>query len=419
MSVKGFNSKEDGVGAIFEDIYIIGGKRTPFGKMKGSLSTISPTDLAILTSKAVLAESKVDPATIDQTISANIANESADCFFLPRHVALYSGAPETSPALMSQRICGSGIEVIAQAAEQIGMGKGNLILATGSETMSRIPLVSFDARMGFDLGRPNYQDMLWEALNDTAAVPMGATADNLAKEYQLTRNEVDEFAKTSQDRYFAAEKEGFFEDEIISIQPKGILECEGLKPRKYKANSREVISKDEHARQTTLEKLSQLPNIFSKEGPTSPGNASGIVDGACSVLVASKNYVETHNIKPMGKILSVCSVGVPPHIMGIGPVPAIKSALKECNLNVSDIDYFEINEAFGAQCLAVARALELDQEKLNVHGGAIAIGHPLGTTGLRLVTTLLNTLKKNDKRLGVAAACIGGGQGIAMVVERC
>ncbi len=419
MSVKGFNSRETGVGAVFEDTYIIKGKRSPFGKMKGSLATINPTDLAILTARAVIAEAGIDAKTIDQTIAANIANESADAFFLPRHIALYSGAPETSPALLSQRICGSGLEVIGQAAEQIGMGKGNLVLASGTEVMSRMPLVSFDARMGFDLGRPNYKDMLWEALDDTAAVPMGQTADNLAREYKLSREKVDKFAKRSQDRYFAANEAGFFKDEILPIEAKGVIETEGLKPRKYRLNAKETVSQDEHPRQATLDKLAKLPNVFSKEGPTSPGNASGIVDGACSVLIASKEYIETHGIKPLAKIRCFSSVGVRPDIMGIGPVPAIKSALSALNLSINDVDHFEINEAFSAQCLAVSEALELNEDKLNVHGGAISIGHPLATTGLRLVTTLLNTLHKNDKSFGVASACIGGGQGIAMVVERC
>lgn len=419
MSVKGFQTKDKAIGAVFEDIYIIDGKRTPFGKLKGPLATLNPTDLAILSSKALMKSSGIDPKLIDQTIAANIANESADAFFLPRHIALYTGAPEASTAVLLQRICGSGIEVIGQAAEQIGLGKGELILAVGTEVMSRMPLVSFEARMGFDLGKPVYKDMLWEALDDTAAVPMGKTADNLAKKYNLNRAEVDAFAMRSQERYAAALASKFYDDEIITIEPKGSIESEGLKSRAYKLNSKTAINADEHPRLTSMDQLAKLPFVFSSEGPTSPGTASGIVDGACSLLVASKSFIDRHGIKPLGKIRSYSSVGVDPSIMGIGPVPSIKSALDALNLSVKDVDLFEINEAFAAQCLAVSRALELDETKLNIHGGAVALGHPLAATGLRLVLTCLRSLKKMDKKIGVASACIGGGQGIAMVVERC
>lgn len=419
MSVKGFQSKEKAVGAVFEDIYIIDGKRTPFGKIKGSLASMSPTDLGILTTQAVLKSTGINPDLIDQTFGANIGAESSDAGYFPRHVALYSGAPESSPALLVQRLCGSGIEAIGLAAEQIGLGKGNLILAVGAETMSRMPVVSFDARMGFDLGKPNYQDMLWEALDDTAACPMGKTADNLAAKCNVNRAEVDAFAMRSQERYAAALKENFFDGEIISIEPKGSIERAGLKPRKYKLNSKVAVNADEHPRQTSIDQLTKLPNIFSAEGPTSPGTASGIVDGACSILVASKSFIDQHGIKPIGKIRSYASVGVDPSIMGIGPVPAIRAALEAVNLNIKDVDLFEINEAFGAQCVSVSKTLELDESKLNIHGGAIALGHPLAATGLRLVLTCLRSLKKTDKKIGVASACIGGGQGIAMVIERC
>ena len=419
MKIKGFHSKDSGMGALFEDIYIIDGLRSPFGKLKGSLSSINPTDLGILTSQGLFKKSGIDPKEVDQVICTNIGQESCDSFFLPRHIGLYSGVPVNTPALMVQRICGSGIEVIANAAEQIALNKANVVLGVGTEVMSRMPLVSFDARNGFDLGRPKYFDMLWEALNDTAAVPMGMTADNLAKEYNLTRAEVDNFAKRSQDYYLESQKSGYFQEEIISISKKGIIEVPNLKPRKYKLNSKIDFTLDENPRETTIEKLGSLPFVFSKDGPTTAGNASGIVDGACSTLIASKDFVEAHGLTPLGKIRGFSTVGVDPHIMGIGPVPAIESVLSEMKMNVNDIDLFEVNEAFSAQCLAVAKSLGIPHEKLNVHGGSIAIGHPLAATGLRLVTTCLRSLKRENKTLGVASACIGGGQGIAMVVERC
>jgi len=418
-SVQGFQDKQAGSGALFEDIYLLEGKRTPFGKYVGSLSTVSPTDLGILASRAALEAAGVPAGDIDQTIVANIGQASGDSFFLPRHIALYSGAPIASTALLTQRICGSGVELLGQAAEQIALGKGNLVLGCGTDVMSRFPLVSYSARQGFPLGRPEFVDLLWEALNDTAAVPMGCTADNLAREYALTREEVDAFALRSQQRYAAAQAAGFFGGEVISVAAKGVLEMEGFKPRKYRCNSRDGLSADEHPRQTNMDELAKLPYVFSKEGPTTAGSASGIVDGAAALLVASGDYVRAHGLKPLGKIRGFAASGVQPDIMGIGPVPSIRLLLAQLGMSLKDIDRFEINEAFSAQCLAVARALELDQDKLNVNGGAIAIGHPLGATGVRLTLTCLQTLQRDNKQLGIASACIGGGQGIAMLVEAC
>ncbi len=419
VSVKGFCDQQVGSGALFDDIFLIEGKRTPFGKYTGGLSTLSPTDLGILASRAAVEASGVPADDIEQTIVANIGQASADSFFLPRHIALYSGAPLQSTALMTQRICGSGVELLGQAAEQIALGKANLVLGCGTDAMSRFPLASYSARQGFPLGRPEFIDLLWEALNDTAAVPMGCTADNLAREYSLSREDVDAFALRSQERCANAREAGFFDQEIVSVAAKGMLEVDGLKPRKYRCNNRDGVSADEHPRQTSMDELAKLPFVFSKEGPTTAGSASGIVDGAAAMLVASGAYVRANGLKPLGKILGFASTGVRPDIMGIGPVPAIRMLLAQAGLSLADIDRFEINEAFSAQCLAVARALELDQDKLNVNGGAIAIGHPLGATGVRLVLTCLKTLQRDKKQLGIASACIGGGQGIAMVLEAC
>jgi len=416
--VRGFRTKEGDVGSIFNDIYVVDGRRTPFGKYTGTLSTVSPTDLGIAASRAVLKAAGVKPTDVDQTYVANIGQASADSFFLPRHVALYSGVRQETPALLVQRICGSGIELIGGAAEQIGLGKSDLVLGCGTETMSRFPLVSFGARQGFQLGKPDYVDMLWAALDDTAAVPMGATADNLAKECQLKRDEVDSFAKRSQERYFAAAERGVYADEICAME-NGVFEAEGLKARKVRLSGADRLDRDENPRQTTMEKLGKLPFVFSKEGPTTAGSASGIVDGAASVLIASQSYVTNNKIKPLGKVIGMASVGVRPDIMGIGPVPAIRGLLGQIGLKISEIDLFEINEAFGAQCLAVARTLGVDEALLNVNGGAIAIGHPLAASGTRLVMTCLKELRRRGKKYGVASACIGGGQGIAMVVEAC
>ena len=396
---------------------VVEGQRTPFGKFTGTLATVSPTDLGIMASRAVIKKSGLDAKDIDQVIVSNIGQASADSFFLPRHIGLYAGAPIEAPASLVQRICGSGVEVIGQAAEQIALGKSDLVLGCGTDTMSRFPLVSYSARQGFQLGRPEFLDLLWEALNDTAAVPMGMTADNVAKKYSLTREEVDAFAVRSQERYAAAKAKGFFADEIAEVEG-GVIETEGFKPRKVRLGNRaKNLTEDEHPRTTNMENMAKLPFVFSKEGPTTAGSASGIVDGACAVLIASEDYAKSKGVTPLGKVLGVSVSGLDPNVMGLGPVPAIKSLLQQMNLKLDQIDLFEINEAFGAQCLGVARALELDEEKLNVNVGAIDIGHPLGATGQRLVTTLLKSLKARGGKLGVASACIGGGQGIAMVVE--
>jgi len=418
-SVKGFQDQQAGSGALFEDVYLIDGRRTPFGKYTGSLSTVSPTDLGILASRAAIDASGVPAGDIDQTIVANIGQASADCFFLPRHISLYSGAPLQSTALLTQRICGSGMELLGQAAEQIALGKADLVLGCGTDVMSRFPLVSYSARQGFPLGRPEFVDLLWEALDDTAAVPMGCTADNLAREYSLSREEVDAFAMRSQERYAAAQESGFFEGEIAPIAPKGVLEMGEFKPRKFRLNNRVPVSADEHPRRTNMEQLAKLPFVFSKEGPTTAGSASGIVDGAAAMMVASGDYVRAHGLKPLGKIRGFAACGVRPDIMGIGPAPAIRLLLDQLGMSLEDIDRFEINEAFSAQCLAVARELKLDEEKLNINGGAIAIGHPLGATGVRLTLTCLKTLQRDGKQFGIASACIGGGQGIALAVEVC
>jgi acetyl-CoA C-acetyltransferase len=418
-TLNGFRSNGGGSGTLFEDVYFVEGKRTPFGKYTGGLSTVSPTDLGIFASRAAIEKAQVPASEIDQTIVANIGQASADCFFLPRHIGLYSGVPLAKPALLVQRICGSGIEVLGQAAEQIAMGKADLILGCGTDTMSRFPLASYTARQGFNLGQPGFVDLLWEALDDTAAIPMGQTADNLANKYNLSREEVDVFAAQSQQRYADALKSGFYEEEIAGFeQSAGVFEAESLKPRKYRLKGRDGVLHDEHPRQSTMEQMAKLQPVFTTEGPTTAGSASGIVDGASSAIIGSGDYIRAHGLKPIGKIRAFMSVGVEPDIMGIGPAPAIRLLLAQLNLTLDDIDRFEINEAFGAQCLAVAKELNLDQEKLNVNGGAIAIGHPLAATGIRLALTCLKTLHRDDKNLGVASACIGGGQGIAMLLER-
>jgi acetyl-CoA C-acetyltransferase len=417
MAVTGFRN-QNGIGALFDDVYLLDGRRTPFGKFCGALSTVSPTDLGIHAARAAITAAGVEAAAIDQSIVSNIGQASADAFFLPRHVGLYAGAPQAAPALLVQRICGSGLEVLAQAGEQIALGKAQLLLAVGTDTMSRFPLVSYSARQGFALGRPEFTDLLWEALDDTAAVPMGRTADNLAERYRLSRAEVDAFALESQRRCAAARAAGFFEGELAALPGQGSFEIAGLKPRRFRCKDKAGLAADEHPRETTPEQLGRLPPVFSEQGPTTAGSASGIVDGAAALLVASGDFVRAHGLSPVAKLRGHCSVGVEPACMGIGPAPAIRGLLGEAGLGIADIDRFEINEAFAAQCLAVARELDIAHERLNVNGGAIAIGHPLGATGQRLALTLQRSLRRDDGGFGIASACVGGGQGVALLLER-
>lgn len=414
---KGFHGRGNGVGATFGGVCVVEGRRTPFGKLSGALATVSPTDLGIVSSRAAIEASGIAATEIDQTIVACIGQASADAFFLPRHIGLYSGAPLTSPALLVQRICGSGIELISEAAEQIALGKADVVLGCGTETMSRFPLASFGMRQGFALGRPDFVDLLWDALNDTAAVPMGCTADNLAKHYNISRAETDAFALQSQERYATALEKGVPRERTIKMMRSGVLERPGLTPRQYRLNNVGELADDEPPRRTSFEKLTTLRPVFTPDGPTTAGNACAIADGSSSVVLASEEYVRANGLKSLGRVLGVASIGVEPAMMGIGPVQAIRTVLGALKMSLNDIDLFEINEAFSAQCLAVAKELRLDPDKLNVNGGAIAIGHPLAATGVRLTLDCLGTLRREKKRLGVVAACIGGGQGIALVVE--
>lgn len=416
--MKGFHHKEKGTGMLFDDVYLVNGSRTPFGGFCGSLARISPTDLGIFSSRAAIRKAGIDPQFLDQAIIANIGQASRDAYFLPRHIALYSGLPVGVPALMVQRICASGLETIITAGEQILLGKARSALCTGTENMSLAPTVSFGNRTGYPLGKINFMDMLWEALDDTAAgYPMGMTAENLAEKYGISRDEVDAFALTSQDRALAAIKKGFFKEEITPVVS-DVLQVDGLKPRKVKLPKKlEKVENDENVRSTSLEKLAKLPPAFKKDGVQTPGNSSGIVDGAASVVVGSGDFVNNHGLKPVSKVIASASVGVDPKYMGIGPVPAIRSILEATGLQKDDIGLFEINEAFGAQLLACEKELDLDREKLNVNGGAIALGHPLGATGTRLALTLSHEMNSQGVKYGIASACIGGGQGTALLLE--
>jgi acetyl-CoA acetyltransferase family protein len=389
------------------DVFVLGGKRTPMGEYVGALKDISAIDLGAIAARAALETTGVAPNEIDHTIIGNALQTSGDAIYGARHVALKAGVPFDRPALTVNRLCGSGIQSIVSGAQMIQLGEAQVCLAGGMESMSQAPHVIRGARSGFALGQGKLEDSLMVALLDTYCnTPMAGTAENLARKFEISREDQDRYALRSQQEAKRALDEGFFAEEIVPVE---------IKTRKGTVR----FDQDDHLRpETTLEGLAKLRPAFSKDGFVTAGNASGIVDGAAALVIAGEDYVKAKNIKPMGRIVSWAYAGVEPEIMGIGPVPATRQALEKAGLKLSDIDLIEVNEAFAAQYLAVEQELGLDRERTNVNGGAIALGHPLGATGTRLVLTLLHELSRRGGRYGLATACIGGGQGIAIICER-
>ncbi len=410
------NDKTPGIGATFSDAWLLDGVRTPFVDYNGAFATVSPIDLGIKAGREAIKRAGVSADDIGTVITGSMAQASFDAYMLPRHVGLYSGAPVETPAHHVQRVCGTGIEAISQAADAVSLGRADLALVVGAESMSRNPVAAYTHRGGFRMGQVEFKDFLWEALLDPAAkVTMGDTAENLAQKYQITRDEVDAYAARSFERALAAQKAGFFADEIVPVTSETFVR-DGLEPRGIVLDRKTPeVTADTHVRPSPVEQLAKIRPAFG--GVQTGGNSSAIVDGAAAVLVTNADYAKTHGKTPLARILAVAAVGVPPAIMGIGPVPAINAVLQRAGLQLSDIDRFEINEAFGAQVMACARELGLDENKLNVNGGAIAIGHPLGATGVRLALTLARDLKRAGLRYGIASACIGGGQGIALLIK--
>jgi len=405
-------SKTAGLSASWSDVWLLDGVRTPFADYNGALAQVSPTDLGIKVAREAFARSGVSPQDVGAVITGSMAQASFDTYCLPRHIGLYSGVPIEVPAHMVQRVCGTGLEVLVQAADVVAHKAIGLTLCVGAESMSRNPIASYTMR-GFRMGSVDFKDFLWEALRDPAAdVTMGDTAENLARTYQITRPEVDAYAARSFERALAAQKSGFLAGEIAPVKSE-TFEREGFQPRKLKLNGVDELGADTHVRPSPLETLAAIRPAFG--GVQTGGNSSAIVDGAAAALVASSDYAKRR--PALARILAGATVGVRPDIMGIGPVPAIKAVLERAGLKLSDIDRFEINEAFGAQVMACARELGIDETKLNVNGGAIAIGHLLGATGVRLALTLARELKRAQLRYGIASACIGGGQGIALLIE--
>ena len=415
MASKGFFSQ-------FDDVWMLDGVRTPMVDYCGALGHISPTDLGIKAAKAALARTAVAGEHIGAVIAGNMAPGDFDQFFLPRHIGLYAGVPVDVPALMAQRICGTGFELFRQAGENIQSGACEAALVVGTESMTRNPIAAFDHRLGFKLGTPvGFKDYMWEALKDPAAgINMIQTAENLAKKYAITREQVDEFASNSFAKAVAAQQNGFHAGEIVPVITEK-FELEGYKSRGIKLLGKVTeVTQDTHARISPADVLAKLRPVY-EGGVQTGGNSAALVDAAAAAVVASgtyvKNWSRSENKKPLARVVAAAVVGVPPEIMGIGPAPAIRLLLERTGLTLDKIGRFEINEAQGAQTLAVGRELGLDLSKLNVNGGAIALGHPLATTGVRLTITLAREMKQAGVRWGIASACIGGGQGIALLLE--
>ena len=410
------SSRAKGLLSSYEDIWLLDGVRTPFIEYNTALGVVSPTDLGIKVAREVFRKSSVAPGDVGTVVAGSVAQASFDAYVLPRHIALYSGVPIEVPAHLVQRVCGTGIEAILQAADCIKLAKAELALVVGAESMSRNPIAAYTHRGGFRMGEVEFKDFLWEALLDPSCnLTMGGTAEELAKQYGITRADVDQFAAESFARAIAAQKRCFLSGEIAPVISER-FEFEGYASRGIRLpRGIEKVSEDTHIRPSPLEVLCRLKPAFG--GVQTGGNSSGIVDGAAAALVASGAYLKERNKEPLARVVASAVVGVAPEIMGIAPVPAIQNLLQLAGLKLSEIDRVEINEAFGAQVLACARELGLDRSKLNVNGGAIAIGHPLAATGIRLAVTVARELKQSGTRYGVASACIGGGQGIALLVE--
>ena len=406
-------SAKSGISATYSDAWLIDGVRTPFVDYNGPLAQVSPIDLGIKAAREAFKKTGAKPADVGTTITGNMAQASFDAYMLPRHIGLYAGVPQETPAHMVQRVCGTGIEVLAQASDATSLGRAELALCVGTESMSRNPIAAYTHRGGFRMGQVEFKDFLWEALLDPGCgCTMGDTAENLAKQYQITRAEVDAFAARSFDRAVKAQASGFLAGEITPVATEQ-FEIDGMKTRGIRI--KDSVAADTHVRTSTVEQLAKIRPAFG--GVQTGGNSSAIVDGAAAILVGSKDYAKKLGTAPLARIVASAAVGVPPEIMGIGPEPAIKAVCERAGVRLDQVGRIEINEAFGAQVMACARALDLDEDKLNVNGGAIAIGHPLGATGIRLTLTLARELKRANLRYGISSACIGGGQGIAMLIE--
>ncbi len=388
------------------NVYILSAVRTPIGKFGGSLASQSAADMGVFAAKAALDRAGVQPQQVEEAIFGN-ARQAGGGPNPARQISIRSGVPQEVPAYTVNKACASGIKSIALGFQEIATGNLDCVLAGGTESMSRLPFYLEGARWGYRLGNQELVDGMYR---DGFSCPlakmlMGETAEILAGQYKISREEQDQFALVSQQRAAAAQSSGRFDAEIAPVT------IEGKK-------GTTVFSRDEHLfLEATLEKMAKLPPVFSKTGTISAGNSSGITDAAAAVVLASEKFVQQNNLKPLARILAATSAGVDPQLMGIGPVPAVRRMEKKHGLNLSDFDLVELNEAFAAQVLACDRELHFDREKLNVNGGAIALGHPIGCTGTRITVTLLHEMLKRKARRGLATLCVSGGMGMALAIE--
>jgi acetyl-CoA C-acetyltransferase/acetyl-CoA acyltransferase 2 len=391
-----------------ENIVFVAGKRTPFGAFGGSLKDVSGTDLTVVAAKATLEQAGVSADKVDHVIIGNVVQSGADAAYLPRHVGLKSGVPVGVGALGVNRLCGSGFQSWVDALQMIRCGDASIVLAGGVEQMSQIPYVARKVRFdGMRMGNFELEDLMTSALTDAyAKMPMAITAENLGEKYGITREQCDKYAIQTQTRFKAALDKGYFAQEITPVSVEG---------RKGTV----VVDKDEHPKpESTLEKLATLKALFKKDGLVTAATASGIVDGAACSLLMSESKAKSLGVKPLARIVSYASVGCDPTIMGIGPAGASRMALEKAGLKLEQMDLVEVNEAFAAQYLAVEKELKLNPEKTNVNGGAIAVGHPLGASGTRIMNHLVYELHRRNGKYALGSACIGGGQGIAIIIEK-
>lgn len=380
-------------------VFIIQGKRTPFGKFGGSLGGLTPVELAVFATKALFQEAKIDPETLDQVIFANVIPSTPDTLYAGRHLALKTGMRVETPAMVVNRLCGSGIEALIMGARLIRNFEAEALLIAGAETLSMAPHLTYGARFGTKYGPLKSQDLLLDTLSDQhTQLAMGITAENLAQDYAISKDDSDKYSYESHLKANTAYQANLIQPELISVN-----NC----------------FKDEHLRENvSLDDMKKLKPTFKKEGTVTAGSASGIVDGACAMVVASEEYVKKHKLTPLAEIVRGEVVGVDPSRMGIGPVPAIQQLLQKQKLKITDIDLFEINEAFAPQVIACQKALEIESSRLNIWGGAVALGHPLGATGVKITLTLARQLQTLKKAYGISSACIGGGQGIALLIKK-
>jgi acetyl-CoA acetyltransferase family protein len=392
--------------SVQPDVMIIGGARTPMTDYIGALKDISALELGATAARGAFERTGVRPEWIDHVVVGNVLQTSADAIYGARHVGLKAGVPIEVPALTVNRLCGSGIQAAVSGAQLIQLGEAGMVLTGGIESMSQAPHVIRGLRGGLKLGQGKLEDALWEALVDThCGCSMAITAENCACKYGISRTEQDEYALRSQSLADRAWADGRLAEEVVPVE---------IKTRK----GVEMVFRDDHMRpETTIDVLQKLPAAFKKDGCVTAGNASGIVDGGAALILASRDAANRHGVRPIGRLVDWAVVGVEPAYMGMGPAPATRAVLKRAGLTLDDLDLIEVNEAFAAQYLAVEKELGLDRDRVNVNGGAIALGHPLGATGTRLILTLLLELRRRGRTRGLATACIGGGQGIAAIVE--